>query len=77
MTNSLNNVIEELKVVSGNERTNIPLPDEALISKYEEEIEVPAVSQNTESTGVSDALTSSVLLPDGSTRYSSSSLLTT
>ncbi len=31
------------------------------ISKYEEEIEVPAVSQNTESTGVSDALTSSVL----------------
>ncbi len=37
MTNSLNNVIEELKVVSGNERTNIPLPDEALISKYEEE----------------------------------------
>ena len=31
------------------------------ISGYEEEIEVPAVPQNTESTGSSDALTSSVL----------------
>lgn len=31
------------------------------ISRYEEEIEVPAVPQNTESTGSSDALTSSVL----------------
>ncbi|MBM6608748.1 SMI1/KNR4 family protein [Enterobacteriaceae bacterium RIT814] len=37
MTNSLNDVIEELKVVSGNERNNIPLPDDDLISKYERE----------------------------------------
>lgn len=38
MTNSLNDVIEELKIVSGNERNNIPLPDNSLIAKYEEEV---------------------------------------
>ncbi|MFP2422011.1 SMI1/KNR4 family protein [Pseudescherichia vulneris] len=38
MTNSLNEVIEELKAVSGGERNNIPLPDNALISQYEKDI---------------------------------------
>ncbi|MCU6668788.1 SMI1/KNR4 family protein [Enterobacteriaceae bacterium H4N4] len=38
MTDSLNDVIEELKVVSGNERSNVPLPDDTIISQYEEEV---------------------------------------
>ncbi|EBA1657377.1 SMI1/KNR4 family protein [Salmonella enterica subsp. enterica] len=38
MTNSLSDVIEELKIVSGGKRNNTPLPDDDLIAKYEKDI---------------------------------------
>jgi len=38
MANSLNDVIEELKIVSGGERNKTLLPDDALIAQYEKEI---------------------------------------
>lgn len=38
MTNSLNNVIKELITASGNERSNIPLPDDQLIAQYEKDV---------------------------------------
>jgi hypothetical protein len=38
MTDSLNDVIEELKKVSGGERNKTPLPDDALIAQYEKDI---------------------------------------
>lgn len=38
MNKTLDEVIEELKAVSGDERNNIPLSDNALISKYEKDV---------------------------------------
>ena len=38
MQNKIDDVIQELKEVSGNDRLNVKLPDDILISSYETEI---------------------------------------